>query len=498
MTALATTLANAFNQPSFSDTPHMASTVFERQMGVDEAMMQQVLAEALHNGGDYADLYFEYSLRHSVVMEEGIVKSSSVAVVSGVGIRVLQGEQTGYAYSEVLESGPMCRAARAAAAIATNGSVPLEQAWRFNTRKLTNHYPVLQTVSDLPLTEKIQLIQQAEATTKAQDSRIVRVTVSLVDSVTHTQIASSDRDLLSDTRPMFRMNVHCVAQDGSNLQNGTAGMGGRVGQEVLGQADHPVRLGKQAAAEALLLLDARQAPSGLMPVILGPAQSGILLHEAVGHPLEADFNRKGTSAYSGRLGEKVATECCTIYDSGTIAHDRGAINCDDEGIPAQENLLIENGILRGYMHDRISAQHYGVEASGNGRRESYAHYPMPRMTTTFLANGESDPEEILGTVKQGVYCESFSGGQVDISNGDFVFVPTVAWLVEDGRKTAPIKNFTLIGNGPEAMSKVTMVGNDFAMSEGIWTCGKDGQSVPVGVGLPTVLITEMTVGGMSE
>ena len=495
MTALA---ATAFNQPTFSGTTDSAQAVFERQMGVDEGMMMQVLSEALHSGGDYADLYFEYSLRHSVVMEEGIVKSSSVAVVAGVGIRVLQGEQTGYAYSEVLEAEPMRQAARAAAVIATNGSVPLEQAWRFNPRKLSNHYPVLNTISDLPLSEKIQLIQRAEATTKAQDSRIVRVTVSLVDSVTHVQVASSDGELLSDTRPMFRISVHCVAQDGSNLQNGTAGIGGRVGQEVLGQADHPVRLGRQAAEEALLLLDARQAPSGLMPVILGPAQSGILLHEAVGHPLEADFNRKGTSAYSGRLGEKVAAECCTIYDSGAIAHDRGALNCDDEGVPAQENLLIENGILRGYMHDRISAKHYGVGASGNGRRESYAHYPMPRMTTTFLANGESDPEEILSTVKRGVYCKSFSGGQVDISNGDFVFVPTVAWLVEDGRKTAPIKNFTLIGNGPDAMSKVSMVGNDFAMSEGIWTCGKDGQSVPVGVGLPTVLISEMTVGGISE
>ena len=267
-----------------------------------------------------------------------------------------------------------------------------------------------------------------------------------------------------------------------------------VGEKVAAVAAETL----EAAEEALLLLDTRQAPSGLMPVILGPAQSGILLHEAVGHPLEADFNRKGTSAYSGRLGEKVAAECCTIYDSGAIAHDRGALNCDDEGVPAQENLLIENGILRGYMHDRISAKHYGVGASGNGRRESYAHYPMPRMTTTFLANGESDPEEIRSAVKRGVYCESFSGGQVDISNGDFVFVPTVAWLVEDGRKTAPIKNFTLIGNGPDAMSKVSMVGNDFAMSEGIWTCGKDGQSVPVGVGLPTVLISEMTVGGISE
>jgi TldD protein len=233
-----------------------------------------------------------------------------------------------------------------------------------------------------------------------------------------------------------------------------------------------------------------------MPVILGPAQSGILLHEAVGHPLEADFNRKGSSAYSGRIGEQVASPLCTIYDTGTIDHDRGALNCDDEGFLPSQNLLIENGILRGYMHDRISAAHYDLEPTGNGRRESYAHYPMPRMTTTYLANGETDPEEILKAVDHGIYCVSFSGGQVDISNGDFVFVPTVAYLVEKGKLTKPIKNLTLIGNGPDAMSRVSLVGNDFAFSEGIWTCGKDGQSVPVGVGLPTVLISEMTVGGM--
>tara|TARA_B100000676_G_C17974655_1_gene785394 strand:- start:432 stop:1319 length:888 start_codon:yes stop_codon:yes gene_type:complete len=295
---------------------------------------------------------------------------------------------------------------------------------------------------------------------------------------------------------MFRFNVHCVSQDGKNIQNGSSGIGGRFGLENLKSNNYPRILGEKAASEAIFLLKAKQAPSGLMPVILGPAQSGILLHEAVGHPLEADFNRKGTSAYSNRIGEKVASELCTIYDSGVIEHERGSINFDDEGVLTSENLLIENGILRNYMHDRISAKHFKTNPTGNGRRESYAHYPIPRMTSTYLANGESDPDEIIKSVKKGVYCQEFSGGQVDISNGDFVFVPTVAWLVENGTKTVPLKNFTLIGNGPDAMSKVSMIGNDFAMSEGIWTCGKDGQSVPVGVGLPTVLVSEMTVGGM--
>ena len=471
-------------------------TLFEEQMGIDGTVLRRMLNEALHRGGDFADLFFEYSMRNSVVMEGGIIKNSAVAVVAGVGIRVVQGDQTGYAYSEDLQLKPMLHAARSAAAIAGSGAVKLEDAWRFNLQSPKNRYPVLHTITDLNLDGKIRLVQRAEAAAKEHDGRIQRVTVALVDSLNLTQVVTSEGHLLRDTRPMFRLNAHCVAQSGDNVQTGTSGVGGRVGQEFLEQSDHPTELGKNAAAESILLLSAKQAPSGPMPVILGPAQSGILLHEAVGHPLEADFNRKGTSAYSGRVGEMVASELCTIYDSGIIDHDRGSINFDDEGCVSQENVLIERGRLRGYMHDRISASHYKTDPTGNGRRESYAHYPLPRMTTTFLARGESAPENIIRSVKRGIYCESFSGGQVDISNGDFVFVPTVAYLIEDGRLAHPLKNFTLIGNGPNAMSKVSMVGEDFVMSEGIWTCGKEGQSIPVGVGLPTVLISEMTVGGM--
>ncbi len=455
-------------QSSFLDqvngsTEATVGKVFEQQMGIDERVLDRLLNRALDQGGDFADLFFEYSLRHSVVMEEGIIKNSAVAIISGLGVRVVEGDQTGYAYSEDLNYDAMLHAAGTASAIAHSGQVKINEARRFNQQNVKNHYPVLKTISDLELTSKI---------------------------------GSSEGVILRDTRPMFRFNVHSIAQEGDQIQNGTAGVGGRVGLDFLESTDHPIEVGSKSAQEAILLLGAKQAPSGPMPVLLGPAQSGILLHEAVGHPLEADFNRKGTSAYSGRMGEKVASELCTIYDAGTVDHDRGALNFDDEGSLTGENVLIERGTLRGYMHDRISADYYKLNPTGNGRRESYAHYPLPRMTTTYLANGDTDPEDIIRSVKKGVYCASFSGGQVDISNGDFVFVPTTAWLVEDGRFSHPIKNFTLIGNGPDAMSKISMVGNDFAISEGIWTCGKDGQSVPVGVGLPTVLISEMTVGGM--
>lgn len=470
--------------------------VFEHKLNIDDQSIRKIIDTSLKSGGDFSDVYFEYSCSNSVTMEDGIIKSSSKAVNMGVGIRVLKGDQTGYAYSEDLEPKAMAHAAQTAAAIATSGNVKIFEAGRFNKKKHPDYYKIEHSISDIDITGKIRMILNAEKIARDYDKRIDKVTVTMADVVKFVQVATSEGNILRDVRPMFRMNVQCLAQDGDNIQQGSAGVGGRVGMEFLSQCDHSRIIAERAAAQAILLLSAKQAPSGTMPVILGPAQSGILLHEAVGHPLEADFNRKGSSAYSGRIGDTVASELCTIYDTGTIEHDRGAINFDDEGNTSRENVLIENGILKGYMHDRISAKHYKTDFSGNGRRESYADYPLPRMTTTYLANGKSDPEEIIGSVKKGVYCKSFSGGQVDISNGDFVFVPTEAYLVEDGKLSYPVKNFTLIGNGPDAMSKLSMVGNDFAFSEGVWTCGKDGQSVPVGVGLPTVLISELTVGGM--
>ncbi len=376
------------------------SRVFEEQMGIDEKVLDRLLNRALDQGGDFADLFFEYSLRHSVVMEEGIIKNSAVAIISGLGVRVVEGDQTGYAYSEDLQFKAMLHAAGTASAIAHTGKVKLSEARQFNQKVVDNHYPVLKTISDLELTSKIGLVQQAEEAARQHDSRIIRVTVALVDALNLTQVVTSEGGILRDTRPMFRFNVHSIAQDGDQIQNGTAGVGGRVGLDFLESSNHPEELGTKSAKEAILLLGAKQAPSGPMPVLLGPAQSGILLHEAVGHPLEADFNRKGTSAYSGRIGEKVASELCTIYDAGTVNHDRGSLNFDDEGSLTRENVLIEQGILRGYMHDRISADYYNLETTGNGRRESYAHYPLPRMTTTYLAAGESDPEDIIRSVKK--------------------------------------------------------------------------------------------------
>lgn len=478
------------------DYSKAAKEVFENKLNVDDAAIKQVLDTSLESGGDFSDVYFEYAASNSVIMEDGIIKSSSKAVSMGVGIRVLKGDQTGYAFSENLELNAMKHAARTASAIATNGNVNKFEAARFNENSHPNYYRIEHSISDIDIAEKIKMIQKAEKIARDYDKRIEKVTVTMADVVKYVQIITSEGTMVRDTRPMFRMNVQCLAQEGDNIQQGTAGVGGRVGVEFLNKSDHAKELAERSASQAILLLSAKQAPSGPMPVILGPAQSGILLHEAVGHPLEADFNRKGTSTYSGRIGDKVASDLCTIYDTGSIEYDRGSINFDDEGNATGENILIENGILKGYMQDRISAGHFKTGFSGNGRRESYADYPIPRMTTTYLANGKSDPEEIISSVKRGVYCKSFSGGQVDISNGDFVFVPTVAYLIEDGKLSYPIKNFTLIGNGPDAMSKLSMVGNDFAFSEGVWTCGKDEQSVPVGVGLPTVLISELTVGGM--
>ena len=305
-------------------------------MGIDKTVVRQLLSAALHRGGDFADIHFEYSTRNSVVMEDGIIKNSAVAVVSGVGIRVVQGDQTGYAYSEDFDLKPMLHAARTAAAIASSGEVSLSESFRFNELVPRDYYPVLETVTDLELVQKIDMVKRTEAVSRAYDERIIRVTVAMMDALNLTQVVTSEGSILRDTRPMFRMNVHCVSQEANNIQNGSSGIGGRVGLDFLKQKDHAVNLGKQAASEAILLLGAKQAPSGLMPVILGPAQSGILLHEAVGHPLEADFNRKGTSAYSGRIGEKVASDLCSIYDSGTIPHERGALNFDDEGVPSQK------------------------------------------------------------------------------------------------------------------------------------------------------------------
>ena len=462
------------------------------RFNVTETVMGKLLATALSRKASYSDLFFEHTIDNMITMEEGIVKESYKSVSLGLGIRAVKGESTGYAYTEDLSYERMRASALTAAAIADS---PVEAPpVRIEGVDFENHYPIENSATGAPLESKVNWIREAEQAAREYDPSVVKVTVTLADRRSAIQIATSEGRLLKDMRPMLRFVVSVVAERKGNRQVGLSSGGGRIGTEYFDKGKSPGVLGREAARQAVLLLDAADAPAGPMELILAPAESGILLHESVGHPLEADFIRKGTSAYTGRVGHRVASELVTVIDDGTVANDRGAINFDDEGTLPSVTTLIEKGVLKGFMHDRISAGVFGVPPTGNGRRESYRDPPVPRMTVTYLANGDSDPEEILRSTNKGIFCKTFRGGQVDISNGDFVFVPIEAYLVEKGRITAPVKNLTIIGNGPDVLSKVTMVGNDFAFSDGRWTCGK-GQRIPVGVGLPTIKISEITVGG---
>ncbi len=465
---------------------------FEDHFGTSDEEMRRVLSAALSRGGTYSDLFFEHTIENVITLEEGIIKEGRKSISHGVGIRTVKGEGTGYAYTEDLSPEKMRQTALTAAAIADASAevdpVPIAEI------PFTNRYPIEHLTTGTPLSEKIAWIEEAEKAAKDYDPRIEKITVTLADRLRTIQIATSEGRLLRDVRPMMWFIVSVVAEKGDNRQIGISSGGGRIGNEYFQSKKTPADLGREASRQAVLLLNAVDAPAGPMELILAPAESGVLLHESVGHPLEADFIRKGTSAYTNRVGDKVASELVTVIDDGTVMNDRGSINFDDEGTISSRTVLIENGILKGFMHDRISAEIFGVSLTGNGRRESYKYPPMPRMTVTYLANGTSDPDEIFRSTKRGIYCKTFRGGQVDISNGDFVFVPIEAYLVEGGRITAPVKNLSLIGNGPDVLSKVIMVGNDFAFSDGRWTCGK-GQHAPVGVGLPTIKISEITVGG---
>ena len=465
---------------------------FVDRFSVTEEEMSKLLQAACSRGADYGELYFEHTIQNLITMEEGIVKESVKSISLGVGIRAVKGESTGYAFTEDLSHEKMLEAASTAAAIADQpkeiGPVHIE-----NT-SFTNHYPIDELTTGTALERKIAWIREAERAASEYNPSVARVTVTLADRLTTVQIATADGRLLRDVRPMLRFVVNVVAERNGNRQIGLSSGGGRIGNEYFESKKSPAELGTDSARQAVLLLDAVGAPAGPMELILAPAESGVILHESIGHPLEADFIRKGTSAYTGRVGDKVASELVTVIDDGTIKNDRGSINFDDEGTIPTATVLIEKGILKGFMHDRISAALFDVPLTGNGRRESYRNPPAPRMTNTYLANGTHDPEEIFRSTKRGIYCKTFRGGQVDISNGDFVFVPVEAYLVENGRVIEPVKNLTIIGNGPDTLSKVTMVGNDFAFSDGRWTCGK-GQHVPVGLGLPTVKISEITVGG---
>jgi TldD protein len=459
---------------------------------IDEALAQRLLAVALANGGDYADVFFEYRAAGGFVFDEGILKSASRGVSMGLGVRVQKGDATGYAYVEQLDWDAMERAARTAAQIATGGGAKAPVG--LQERSLPRRYDVGTVTLDVPGVEKRALLERAATAAHALDPRVIKVEASLSEEIREIMVATSDGRLARDIQPLMRFGIRVIAEDKGKRQEGTSGGGGRTTMGYF-EGKSPEWHAKAAVEQALTMLGAQEAPAGTMEVVLAPGDSGILLHEAVGHGLEADFNRKGTSNYTGKIGQTVASDLCTVVDDATLLQSRGSINVDDEGNEPRSSVLIENGRLADYMHDQHSAKHFKRGPSGNGRRESFASAPMPRMTNTILTAGPHSPDEIIKSVKRGVFAKKFGGGQVDISNGDFVFSLTESYLIEDGKITAPLKGVNLIGNGPDVLRKVSMLGNDVEISDGIWTCGKDGQSVPVGVGCPTIKISAITVGG---
>jgi TldD protein len=473
---------------------HFSESFFAKRFGITPRDLEKYLAEALSQGGAYADLYFEYLSTSAISIDESIVKSASQGVSLGVGVRVIAGERTGYAYTDDLSPEKIRKAARVAAHIAA-GPATVDKV-SLNEGQRRNLYPVITAPTETAFTERVELVKRADRAARAYDARVFQVQASYADSLRQVMVATSDGVLSWDRQPLARLNVAALARDdGGTPQRGHAGGGGRVELSFFLNEKTPEHFAAEAAREAIVMLDAVDAPAGEMTVVLGPGWPGILLHEAVGHGLEADFNRKGVSAFSGRMGQQVASPLCTVIDDGTMANRRGSLNVDDEGHPTQSNVLIENGILRGYLQDKLSSRLTGATETGSGRRESYAHIPMPRMTNTFMLAGESDPAEIIRSVPKGLYCPDFGGGQVDITSGNFVFSASESYLIEGGRVTRPVRNASLIGNGPEALKYVSMVGNDLQLDEGIGVCGKEGQSVPVGVGIPTIKIDRMTVGG---
>lgn len=466
----------------------------ESLFNITREEMRQLLSGALSNGAQRADLFFEYRIQSSLKLEEDIIKDVSRGIIMGVGIRAVKDDQVGYAHTDSLEFEKMKATARAAAFIAGGkSSAPIADLNTCRKHDLYAH-PVLSI--DRNLTEKVKLVEQINKAAKQYDSKVTRTTVSITDEMKQVMYLDSEGKYFTDVQPMVMIRTYAVAEKGTRRQGGGSARGGRLGLEFYKQpGNRPQDLGQEAAAIAVRMLEAKAAPVGPQVVVLGPADSGVLLHEAVGHGLEGDCNRKGLSNYSGRIGEKVASDKCTIIDDGHIPNLRGSLNIDDEGYPTMKTVLIEKGILRGYMHDSISARIMRAAPTGNGRRQSYRFPPIPRMTNTYLDAGPFDPQEIIASVAYGVYAKRFGGGQVDTTKGDFTFGVYEAYLIENGKITAPLKDVTLIGNGPEVMNKVSMVGNDMTFSMGSWTCGKDAQNIPVSLGIPTVKVSTITVGG---
>jgi TldD protein len=493
--------AISYNSPSISyanrreDEYTMGELAQLTSFGLTEGEVLGALGRVNVRDVDYADLYFESCVSESVSMEESLVKRATKSVSQGVGVRATAGEKTGFAYSDELTKKDLELAADTARYIANSPSrtetvpVPVRQ------RPTRDLYPIERAQAEVATPDRVSLLNAIDAEARRYDPRIKNVMASFNTEYKVVLVATSDGTLIGDVQPLSRLQVTCIAEENGHRQAGSFGGGGRVGFEFYHEGNRYLRFAREAAREAILNLSAVEAPAGVMPVVLGGGWPGILLHEAIGHGLEADFNRKKTSAFSHLLNKRVASDVCTIVDDGTLPGRRGSLNMDDEGTPTGRTVLIERGILRGYITDKLNARLMGIPVTGNGRRESYQSVVLPRMTNTFMLAGTSDPEEIIRSVDRGLYAVSFGGGQVDITNGKFVFSASEAYLIEGGKVTRPVKGATLIGSGPEILTKVSMVGHDLKLDEGIGTCGKEGQSVPVGVGLPTIRIDEITVGG---
>ena len=462
--------------------------------GLDESHLSRALAEIRAHRVDDADLYFQYTRSEGWSLEEGIVKTGSFSIDQGVGVRAVSGEKTAFAYSDDISEASLLDAARTVRSISAADKVGRA---RVASKKIANSrslYPHIDPIASMDSTDKVRLLERAEQCARAKDPRVVQVMAGLASEYDVVLVARADGLMAADVRPLVRLSITVIAEQNGRREVGSAGGGGRFGlayftDEQIGQYVH------EAVNAALVNLESRPAPAGEMTVVLGPGWPGVLLHEAVGHGLEGDFNRKGSSAFSGRIGQRVAAKGVTVLDDGTLADRRGSLNVDDEGHATQRNVLIEDGILKGYIQDAMNARLMGVKPTGNGRRESYAHIPMPRMTNTYMLGGDKDPQEIVASIKKGLYATNFGGGQVDITSGKFVFSASEAYWVENGKIQYPVKGATIVGSGPESLKKVTMIGNDMRLDSGVGTCGKEGQSVPVGVGQPTLRIDGLTVGG---
>jgi TldD protein len=472
----------------------VAQRLLLEPFGLNESHLSRALAEITAHKVDDADLYFQYTRSEGWSLEEGIVKTGSFSIDQGVGVRAVSGEKTAFAYSDDISEASLLDAARTVRTISAGAGTGSTKVGAKKIAGGRSLYDGLDPIATLDSTAKVQLLERAEKLARSKDPRVAQVMAGLASEYDVVMVARADGTLAADVRPLVRLSITVIAEQNGRREMGTGGGGGRFGLAYFDDAQIETYV-NDAVNAALTNLDSRPAPAGEMTVVLGPGWPGILLHEAIGHGLEGDFNRKGSSAFSGRVGKRVAAKGVTVLDDGTISDRRGSLNVDDEGNPSQRNVLIEDGMLRGYIQDSLNARLMGVAPTGNGRRESYAHIPMPRMTNTYMLGGDKPPEEIVASIKKGLYATNFGGGQVDITSGKFVFSASEAFWVEDGKILYPVKGATIVGNGPDALTRVTMIGNDMSLDSGVGTCGKEGQSVPVGVGQPTLRIDGLTVGG---